>query len=338
MTTRRRVWLVAIIGIVLLSGAAGYGVVAWAEHRSRASAPSEVESVITDTRPAGARVVFRNTALGAGYGLVASVPLSDPTAARIVTDLACDRVYATAALQSCLHIDRGVVTTFTGTLSDAAGRETRSWPLAGVPSRTRISADSTLVAATSFVTGESYGTVEFSTMTTISHTDGSQDYGNLEDFALFVDDVQITAADRNVWGITFGDDGNTFYATAASNNQTWLVRGDLTARTLTAIRDGAECPSLSPDGGRIAYKKEVSATVTPRWTIAVLDLATGAETLLSEKRNVDDQVVWLDDDTILYGLGRDDTVGDSDVWAVSADGDAEPELFLAHAWSPSVVR
>ncbi|TFD84573.1 hypothetical protein E3T61_19155 [Cryobacterium lactosi] len=338
MTTRRRIWLVSIIGIVLLSGAAGYGIVAWAEHRARASAPSEVESVVTDTRPAGARVVFRNTALGAGYGLVASVPLSDPTAARSVTDLACDRVFATAALQSCLHVDRGVVTTFTGTLIDAAGRETRSWPLAGVPSRTRISADSTLVAATSFVTGESYGTVGFSTTTTISRTDGSQDFGNLEDFALYVDDVRVTAADRNIWGVTFSDDASVFYATAASNNQTWLVRGDLTARTLTAIKDTAECPSLSPDGGRIAYKKEVSTTATPRWTIAVLDLATGTETLLPEKRDVDDQVVWLDDDTILYGLGRDDTVGDSDIWAVSADGDGEPELFLAHAWSPSVVR
>lgn len=338
MTARRRVWLVTIIGILLLAGAAGYGIVAWAEHRARASAPSEVESVVTDTRPVGARVVFRNTALGAGYGLVASVPLSDPTAARSLTDLACDRVYATAALQSCLHIDRGVVTTFNGTLSDASGRETRSWPLAGVPSRTRISADSALIAATSFVTGESYATVGFSTMTTISRTDGSQDYGSLEDFALFVDDVRITAADRNVWGVTFSDDDTVFYATAASNNQTWLVRGDLAARTLTAIRETAECPSLSPDGGRIAYKKEISSTATPRWSIAVLDLATGTETMLPEKRNVDDQVVWLDDDTILYGLGRDGTVGDSDVWAVSADGAGEPELFLAHAWSPSVVR
>lgn len=338
MNARRRVWLVTIIGILLLSGAAGYGIVAWAEHRARASAPSEVESVVTDAQPAGARVVFRNTAFGAGYGLVASVPLSDPTAARSLTDSACDRVYATATVQSCLHIDRGVVTTFTGTLSDASGRETRSWPLAGVPSRTRISADSTLVAATSFVTGESYGTVGFATMTTISTTDGSQDYGNLEDFALYVDDVRVTAADRNVWGVTFSDDDSVFYATAASNNQTWLVRGDLVSRTLTAIRDSAECPSLSPDGARIAYKKEVSTTATPRWTIAVLDLATGTETLLPEKRNVDDQVVWLDEDTILYGLGRDDAVGDSDVWAVSTHGTSDPELFLAHAWSPSVVR
>lgn len=337
MSARSRVWLVAVIGMLLLAGAAGYGIVAWADYRARSSAPSEVQFVSTDARPTGARVVFRNTALGAGYGLVASVPLADPSAARTVTGLACDRVYATGAIQSCLHIDRGVVTTFNATLSDASGRALRSWPLAGVPSRTRVSADSRLVAATSFVTGASYASVGFSTLTTISTTDG-REYGNLEDFALIVDGVRVTAADRNIWGVTFSDDDNTFYATAASAGRTWLVRGDLAARTLTAIRDTAECPSLSPDGRRIAYKKNVSTGAVPYWSIAVLDFATGTEKILPEKRNVDDQVDWLDDDTILYGLARAGAVGDSDVWSVSGDGAADPALFLAHAWSPSVVR
>jgi hypothetical protein len=338
MSDRVRLWLVTVIGILLLAGAAGYGIMAWADHRDRASAPSEAQSVATDVRPAGPRVVFRNTAGGEGYGLVASVPLSDPSAVRTVTALACDRVYATAAVQSCLHTDRGVVTTFNATLTDASGRELDSWPLAGVPSRTRVSPDSDLVAVTSFVTGESYATVGFATMTTISATDGSMDSGNLEDFALIVDGVQVTAADRNIWGVTFGDDDNVFFATAASAGQTWLVRGDLEARTLTAVRDAAECPSLSPDGTRIAYKKDVSTGDAPLWSIAVLDVATGTETILPEKRNVDDQVDWLDDDTLLYGLVRADEAGDSDVWAVSADGTAQPELFIAHAWSPSIVR
>jgi hypothetical protein len=338
MTTPARVWLVTVIGILLLAGATGYGIMAWADHRDRASAPSEAQSVTTDAQPAGPRVVFRNTASGQGYGLVASVPLTDPSAVRTVTGLACDRVYSTGTVQSCLHTDRGVVTTFNASLMDGSGRELDTWPLAGVPSRTRISPDSRLVAATSFVTGESYATVRFSTMTTISSTDGATDYGNLEDFALLVDGAQITAADRNVWGVTFSVDDNTFYATAASAGRTWLVRGDLTARTLTAVRDSAECPSLSPDGARIAYKKNVSTGEAASWTIAVLDLATGTETVLPEKRNVDDQVEWLDNDTVLYGLARPDEVGDSDVWSVAADGTSRPELFLAHAWSPSVVR
>jgi hypothetical protein len=339
VTSRIRLWLVAVIGMVLLAGAAGYGVVEWGEYRDHSSGPSEAKSVTAEDQPAGPRIVFRNTAGGDGYGLVASVRLSDPTGVRSITGLACDRVYATATVQTCLHTDRGVVTTFNATVMDGVGVELDAWPLAGVPSRTRISPDSRLVAATSFVTGESYASVRFSTMTTISTTDGSTDYGNLEDFTLLVDGTRVTAADRNVWGVTFGLDDNAFFATAASAGRTWLVRGDLAARTLTAIRDTAECPSLSPDGTRIAYKKDVSPTSTAAsWSIAVLDLATGAETILPEKRSVDDQVEWLDTDTLLYGLARPDEVGDSDVWSVPADGSTEPQLFLAHAWSPSVIR
>ena len=121
------------------------------------------------------------------------------------------------------HIDRGVLTSFNATLFDSAGKQMKSWPLPGIPSRTRISADSKLVAQTSFVTGSSYGTVGFSTQTTISQVNGV-DYGNLEDFTFLVDGQKVTAADRNFWGVTFASDDNTFYATAASNNRTWLVR------------------------------------------------------------------------------------------------------------------
>ena len=67
------------------------------------------------------------------------------------------------------------------------------------------------------------------------------------------------------------------------------------------MRTDAECPSLSPDGTRVAYKKR-GDRATGEWRLAVLDLATGKETLLAERRSVDDQVEWLDDDRILYGL------------------------------------
>ena len=146
----------------------------------------------------------------------------------------------------------------------------------------------------------------------------------------------LTVADRNFWGVTFGADDNVFYATAASGGHTWLVRGDLTQRELTGIRDGVECPSLSPDGTRIAFKKNVSSGPVSHWAIAVLDLATGAETVLDEKRSVDDQVEWLDNGTLLYGLPRTDAPGDSDVWSVAIG--SEPTVFIPHAWSPSVVR
>jgi Tol biopolymer transport system component len=106
---------------------------------------------------------------------------------------------------------------------------------------------------------------------------------------------------------------------------------------MTAIRETAECPSLSPDGSRVAYKKNVSTVATPHWAIAVLDLSRNQETILPERRTMDDQVEWLDDNTLLYGLPHEGTVGDSDVWSIDSDGSAPPELFIEHAWSPSVV-
>ena len=38
------------------------------------------------------------------------------------------------------------------------------------------------------------------------------------------------------------------------------------------------------------------------WRLHVLELATLRETALAETRSVDDQVEWLDDDTVLYGV------------------------------------
>ena len=131
---------------------------------------------------------------------------------------------------------------------------------------------------------------------------------------------------------------DTFYATAASSGRIWLVKGSISARTLTAIHDGVECPSLSPDGTRIAYKKNTGGPLAAHWRVAFLDLATGKETVLSEPRSVDDQIEWLDDQTLLYGLARDGAAGDSDIWQINADPASRPSIYIEHAWSPSVVR
>jgi Tol biopolymer transport system component len=324
----------AVVTAVLLGGAASYGAFAFASSTGATTGDSAVRARAAVA--SGPRIVFRSTQPGDGYGLVGSVPLADPSGPRTMTDVACDRVYSTGTVSMCLRIDRGVLTTFSANLLDANGKTTKTWPLPGIPSRTRISADSSLVAFTSFVTGAAYATVGFSTSTHIATASG-KDLGSLEDFSLLIDGDRTTAADRNFWGVTFGPDDNLFYATAASGGTTWLVRGDLAKRTLTAIRQIAECPSLSPDGTRIAYKKNVSSGANAHWAIAVLDLSSNRETILPERRTMDDQVEWLNDDTLLYGLPHDGTVGDSDVWSIDSDGSTPPTLFIEHAWSPSVV-
>ena len=105
------------------------------------------------------------------------------------------------------------------------------------------------------------------------------------------------------------------------------MEGDVQTRRAEVVADGVECPSLSPDETRVAFKRRQGNT----WRLHVLDLATGRETPLSETRNVDDQVEWLDDNRILYGLIKD-------VWVVPADGGGQPRIYVHDALSPAVVR
>lgn len=328
----------AIVSLLALAATSVVGLFAWQQYRARADAPSAV-GVARPDAVAGDRIVFRNTAPGAGYGHIASVPLTDPAGKRAVHEIACDRVDATENEVSCLRIERGIVPSSSATLVSATGEQLQQWPLPGIPSRTRLSDDGSLVATTSFVTGHSYATVGFSTETVIRTTTG-RSLGNLEEWALIVDGAPTAAVDRNFWGVTFADD-TTFYATAAlpSAELTYLVRGDIPTRTLTALVQNVECPSLSPDGTRIAFKRVTAGSgPTVHWTPAIYDIATGEVTILPEDRRIDDQIEWLDDDTILYGMPREGAVGDTDVWRLPADGSGGPELFLEHAWSPSVVR
>ncbi|MDM8083222.1 hypothetical protein QUV83_00375 [Cellulomonas cellasea] len=333
-----RVAIIAALGVVVAGGVVTHIAMQRGAAQARtAAAPAVAQADLAQVRQ-GPHIVFRSTAPGDEYGLVAAVPLDAPDGPRAFTDVACDRVDATSDAASCLRTLRGVVTRYEARLLDAEWQTVQTWPLPGLPSRTRLSADATLLSSTSFVTGHSYASVGFSTETVVHRADGSS-FGNLEEFALTVGGEPFTALDRNIWGVTFVDD-DAFYATAASASAgaTWLVRGSLSARTLEALRENVECPSLSPDGTRVAFKRDVGEGGTPYWAIAVLDLATDAETVLAEERDVDDQVEWLDDDTLLYGMPRDDDVGVTDVWAIPARPDAAARVLIPQAWSPAVVQ
>ena len=96
------------------------------------------------------------------------------------------------------------------------------------------------------------------------------------------------------------------------------------------LHENVECPSLSPDGTRVAYKRRTGSATRP-WRLTVLDLATMRETPLAEPRSVDDQAEWLDDDHVLYGDRRRDLRG-------RRGRRRRPRRFVARADSPSVVR
>jgi hypothetical protein len=335
---RLRLGLLAGIVVLALAGAIGYVAHVRSQQASeRAHAPKVASRDDLSTVESGPHLVFRSTALGDSYGRVAVVALSTPDGPRAVTPASCERVYATAGRAVCLSALRGIATTYKAQLLGPNWAAQHDLPLSGIPSRARLSRDGTLVATTTFVYGDSYAQPgQFSTQTLVSRSDGTQ-LGNIEQFELQVSGRVVTAADKNLWGVTFADD-DTFYATAASGGRTWLVRGSLSARRLTALREDAECPSLSPDRTRIAFKKH--GTLAPgHWRLAVYDVATGHETVLAETHSVDDQVEWLDDSRVIYGLPRSGPgTASSDLWAVPADGTGNPQLMVHDAWSPAVVR
>lgn len=333
-----RVLALVLVVVVVVAGAVAYGVNAFRAQRAQVASATPVAQSDLAAVQGHDRIVFRSTAPGDQYGLVAMVPLADPSGPRAFTTVACDRVDVVPGAESCLRTVRGIATRFEAQLLDSSWRPVQTWPLPGVPSRTRLSADGSLLATTSFVTGHSYATTGFSTQTVVHRADGTTS-GDLEKFALTVDGQPFTGSDRNIWGVTFVDD-TTFYATAASAaaGKTWLVRGNLADQTLVSLRENVECPSLSPDGTRIAFKKDVGTGGAKFWSVAVLDLATGTEVVAGEKRSIDDQIEWLDDSTLLYGMPRETEAGVTDVWSVAAQAGATPQVLIPQAWSPSVVR
>jgi hypothetical protein len=326
-----------VVGALLVAGTAAYLLGSRAQQQRTALVAPALATIPLDAVANVPRIVFRNTALGAGYGKVAMVPLSAPSGPRALTTTACDRVFAASGHTLCLASDPGVVTTYTAKAWADSGGPATDLPLHGIPSRARLSDDARLAATTSFVSGDSYAQAGFSTRTIVTNLQSGASL-DLENFTLMHRGVSIKPADRNFWGVTFAPDDDHFYVTVSFGGITWLAQGQLSTRTVRTIRADAECPSLSPDGTRVAYKKR--GTRGPGdWRLAVMDLATGRETMLAESHSVDDQVEWLDDHQILYGLpGPGADAAQTNVWVVPADGTGAPRLLIAKAWSPAVVR
>ena len=250
---------------------------------------------------------------------------------REVTDESCDRSYTAAGTTSCLRPAGPLKATELAVL-DSSLREKRVVPLTGFPNRTRVSPSGRMVAWTLFVDGHSYAANGFSTETGILDTASGTLVRSLEEFSATVDGKPHQAADINFWGVTFVDD-NRFYATMSTGGHRYLVEGDFTARTVRTLADNVECPSLSPDGRRIAYKAAVDGDPNRGWRLSVMDLTTGTITPLSETRSIDDQPAWLDNATVAYATQLPD--GTNEIWSARTDGTGTPARLVVGANSPA---
>ena len=331
-----RPWIALGAGLVTLLGA-GFAIATYVTSRRPAPAPPPAASKgLLTSAPARPFLMYVSLAPDT-FKKVVLAPLAAPDGARYVTPLDCERVYYAGAHGLCLTttpVSPGVASHSAQVFDDRFAR-IHTLPLTGPPSRTRLSPDGRRAAFTVFDEGHSYADGVFSTRTTIIDTAAGTAIGDLESWAITRDGRPFANKDFNFWGVTFAPDGNRFFATLRTQGTAYLIEGDVDARTARVILPGAECPSLSPDRGRIAFKKRMGGS-HGWWQIALFDLSTRAvRPLAGETESVDDQVEWLDDGHLIYF--RPSPEGNI-IWRLATDGDAPPQPFVREGFSPAVVR
>jgi hypothetical protein len=323
MSSRNTKILVAIV-VLCVVGAGAYVALA-------ALGPNQTT---TEARPQAAKAVLSQADL-----MVRAVDPKEPTLnGRVYVlddgklrkqpgELACERVYYAAGHGICMGVAPSGVE-YTASIFNPKLQREHTITLTGLPSRTRVSVDGRYGAMTVFVTGDSYlsSPTAFSTRTTILDMATGRQVGQLEQFEVTKDGKPFDAVDFNFWGVTFDPgDSDHFYATLGTGGDHYLVEGSVSGESMTVLREGVECPSLSPDGRQIAYKSRIGDEA--RWRLRVLDVATLEDHAVAEDRSIDDQVEWLDDDTLVYSDGRN-------VYTVPADGSGAAGLLVRDATSP----
>lgn len=317
--------LVLGCGLVLLA-AVSFFYIRYAVHRAAAAtggAPAGTVSL------SSTGVAALSTAPGTTGRLVVS------SSGRLsVSSVSCTRFYAAASTGICLRPDGPLATYQVVQLSSTLDVVTEI-PLVGLPNRARVSPSGHLLAWTVFVAGDSYNNGRFSTRAGILDTRSQEIVATLEDFAVVVDGQPYKSADVNFWGVTFAADDDTFYATMSTRGRRYLVAGSLAGHGVRTLAVNVECPSLSPDGTRIAFKEAIGGNPAHGWRLSVLSLATLTRVGLAETRSVDDQPAWISDTAVAYALPR---AGGSDVWQVPADGTGKPAILIPDATSPAPLR
>ncbi|MCW2996264.1 MAG: hypothetical protein JWQ18_3759 [Conexibacter sp.] len=325
MTRQRRVGLFVAITALAVTVIAVYLAITLVNNSTGTGSPAAVAVPIVQ----GDTIALdRDRKQPKAWGRVVIVGASGK---RQLGKLTCERVAFAGGHGICLALAHSLPTpSYEARIFDAHEHVTGKLSLPGTPSRARVSPDGRYASSTTFVGGDGYTNPgAFSTRTRVYDVASGKSLGDLESYEVTLDGKVINKADFNFWGVTFTGQGAQFYATLGTGDHHYLIKGDAATKQATVIRDGVECPSLSPDGTRIGFKARVGSPF--QWRFHVLDLKTGKETALPETRSVDDQIAWLDDQRLAYGVGEE-------VFEAPADGSARPREYLASATNPTRIR
>ena len=299
------------------------------------AAPAAAPPRLVDAVPGGPLILFRDASPGDLYGRLAMVRLPVANEPRQIGPLSCERVHYAAGYGVCMVTDDSrMPVRYQAFVFDRSFAKGPLLRLTGPPIRARVSPDGRRAALTVFETGHSYADEEFSTRTIIVDTASGKQIADVEGFAVEKDGKPFKRIDFNFWGVTFARDGDQFFATLKTRKARYLVKGSVDARRAAVVHDAVECPSLSPDGSRIVFKKPLEDEIG--WRLNVLELATNVERPLNQtRRSVDDQVDWFDDTHVVY---HDSATEGTGIWVLSIDGVTPPQLLLPNAYSPAVQR
>jgi hypothetical protein len=335
-SSRRARTIFIVTGIVALLTILGYVQLTSTRTASeRRDAPAAGSVELVDSVPEGPVILFRDASPGALYGRVAMVPLSHPDAPRRITPISCERLHYAAGWGVCMVTDESrLPVRYSAFVFDRTFQRHQTIPLTGPPIRARVAPDGRRAALTVFERGHSYADEAFSTRTIVIDTPSGRQLADLEAFTVEKDGVPFKSVDFNFWGVTFTADGDQFFATLKTGRERYLVKGSVDARKLVVVRAGVECPSLSPDGSMVVFKKPLEREIG--WHLHVFDMATGSEhPLRQDRRSVDDQVDWFDEHQVVYHDSASEGTG---IWVLPVDGVTPPRLLLANAYSPAVIR
>lgn len=329
--------VLALVVIAAVCVAAGVGYVTVAALTADGTTTDAQPRVVVDARGAesvapGSKLLVRavdydNPRLNGRLFTIGLAPGEQPQA---TGDMSCERVHENAAGNGLCLAAKPHGFDYQGVVYGPGRRPLHRFSMPGVPDRARVSPDGRYAGFTAFLSGHTYsaGVRSFSTHTAIVDMRAGKPLFNLDQLDVTHNGEPFERADANFWGVAFAD-GDRFYATLGSGGHHYLLEASVSTRRARVIGEHIECPSPSPDGSRIAYKRRIGKE--DRWRLHVRDLRSGRDVALAERRSIDDQPEWLDDDTVVYS-------DDRAVYAVAADGSGRPHRLVAHASSPVALR